>query len=343
MIGKRNILFVAVIVLILLIILGIISGSESISLDAIYRSFFNDEVRKSRELKQVAFIIQEIRIPRVITDIVAGMGLAVAGLVMQSYFRNALAGPYILGISSGAGLGVALYIMAGIGIGIELTSIMSGMVFSAIAGSLLLLFLILIASRKIGNGSMLLILGLMMGTIASAIISLLQYFSGSEAIKKHLIWTMGNTGSVDSSELFVLAPVVLIGISLIVSQTKALNALLLGDYQAMALGISTKKVKTILIIATGIVAGAITAYCGPIAFLGLSVPHIAKLTMRTSNHKVLIPATLIMGAIFLLLCDIIAQLPSSDTVLPVNVITSLLGAPIVILIILRQKRNAHVG
>ena len=335
--NKRTYIF-AGISLIALSFLTLILGSESISFADIMDSFSADKISNDRQLEGVVYIIQEIRIPRILTAIFSGIGLSVAGLLMQSYFRNALAGPYILGVSSGAGLGVALFLMAGVSFGMEVGSMFSGIVWFSILGSIGVLSIVLLFARIVGNGTMLLIIGLMIGSITSALVSVLQFFSGSEAIKKYLLWTMGSLTSVDKYELLLFIPFIIIGFIGALLLVNPLNALLLGDEQARSLGIEVKKIKTVTIIITGLLAGTVTAFCGPVAFIGLAAPHIAKIISKTSNHRVLLPLTALIGANILLFSDLVSQLPGFDTMLPINAVTSLIGAPIVIYIIIRDRK-----
>jgi iron complex transport system permease protein len=331
--NKKITIYVAAILLIVLVFAGLFLGSELLSPSQVIEGLFS----KSK----LNFILREIRLPRVLTAVFSGAALGVAGLMMQSYFRNALAGPYILGISSGGGLGVAILLMAGSLFAFDLTNISNAAIIFSTAGSAATLLLIMLLSKRVGNGPMLLITGLMIGSFASAMVSILQYFAPSESIKKYLLWTMGSLTSVDFSELVIFGSVILIFLLVSVYFANPLNAFLLGDVQARNLGVSNTKIKWSVMIITGVLAGIVTAYCGPIAFIGLTAPHLSRLILKSQNHHYLIPFTAIVGAVLLLFCDIVAQLPGLDLQLPINAVTSLIGAPIVVSIILKSKTTQH--
>ncbi|WP_424962018.1 iron chelate uptake ABC transporter family permease subunit [Ekhidna sp.] len=286
-------------------------------------------------------IIHNFRIPKAITSILAGSALAISGLQMQTLFRNPLAGPFILGISSGAGLGVALVIFLGVWLGgfLEMTGVGRSwlLVGASGIGSFTVLSVVLIASFRIRSGISLLIIGLMFGSAVSAIVSILQYFSQAENIQAYVIWTFGSLGSLSWSELYVMLPVILISLLLSFLLSKPLNALLLGENYAESLGLNLKQARMLIIINTSLLAGTVTAFCGPIAFIGLAVPHIARMLFNTGNHLLLTPLVILLGGILLLFFDIIAQLPGMDETLPINAITSLFGAPFVIWLILRKS------
>lgn len=285
-------------------------------------------------------IITKFRLPRVITAILAGSSLALSGLFMQTYFRNPLAGPFVLGISSGSSLGVALLVLSGgmlggvfAGLGTNQWIIM----LAASAGAGLVLLLILIASTRIKDSMTLLIIGLMFGSATGAIVGILQFFSNAEEIQLFILWTMGNLSSLSWPELHVF--LIVFGVCVLLSFTlfKTLNSLLLGENYARSMGIPLKRTRFLIIAVTSLLAGCTTAFCGPIAFIGIAIPHIARMLINTSQHKLLVPATIFSGAIILVLCDIISQLPGSQNILPINAITSLMGAPVIIWVILRRK------
>jgi iron complex transport system permease protein len=286
-----------------------------------------------------SYIILQLRLPRAVMAIIAGAGLAVAGLLMQTLFRNALAGPFVLGISSGAGLGVALAVMGSTALGIASLSAI-GLVIPSIIGSLLVLILIALLSLRIKDTMGLLIVGIMIGSLSSAIVGILSYMSTSDELKRYIFWSLGSLGNVSWDAIGLLALIFCIAIVLLLYVIKPLNTLLLGESYARSLGINILKTRWILIIITSLLAGSITAFAGPIAFVGLAVPHISRLLLPTINHKILIPVSMLVGAILLLSCDMIAQLPFSNLSLPINAVTSLLGAPLVIWLILK-KRNLH--
>jgi iron complex transport system permease protein len=311
-------------------------GSVSIPNSEIFSILFQGESSK----ESWKTIILNYRIPKAITAILVGSGLSISGLLMQTLFRNPLAGPFVLGISSGASLGVALLIL-----GSSLIGRISGLAFSnfgmAIAASLgafLVLSAVLIAANKVRNTMSILIIGLMFGSITSAIISVLSYFSSAEQLQQFIFWGFGSLGNLSWNELKVFGLIFFVGISLLAFIIKPLNSLLLGENYAKSVGINIKFTRNITLIITSILTGVITAFSGPIAFVGLAVPHLTKLIFNTSNHKILIPSVAIVGAILMLVADTIAQLPTSEYTLPINAITSLFGAPIVIWLLVRKRK-----
>lgn len=312
-------------------IVSILIGSEILAFDNLISGILEDN--------KFRFILLEIRVPRVLTALFSGAALATSGLLMQSFFRNPLAGPYILGISAGSGLGVALLLMFGTLVGWELTNIFEGIMLFSVLGSAGVLALVMFLARRIGNGGMLLIVGLMIGSFASAIVGVLQFFAPSEQIKKYLLWTMGDLSSVEMNEMIFFALGIILFVFFALMHSNSLNALLLGEEQAKSLGVNVPRTKIYVILVAGVLAGWVTAYCGPIAFVGLAAPHIAKIWLKTSNHRVLIPANLLLGALLLVACDLIAQVPGSGIILPINAVTSIIGAPLVISIILRNRKN----
>jgi len=284
-------------------------------------------------------IITKFRLPRAVTAMAVGAGLAISGLQMQTLFRNPLAGPFVLGISSGASLGVALLMLAG---GVFSSALIISpfaswfIVIAASLGSGLVLLLVIAVSIRVRDSMALLIIGLMFGSLTGAIVSVLQYFSTGDEIQLYLFWTFGSLGGLNPSELVIMLIIVGVGLALSIFLIKPLNALLLSENYALSMGIDIKKSRLTIIASTSLLAGAITAFCGPIAFIGLAVPHLARLLFDTSDHKILIPAVGLTGIIIMLVCDIISQLPGSDSILPINAVTSLLGAPVVIWIILSK-------
>jgi iron complex transport system permease protein len=280
-------------------------------------------------------ILLNFRLPKAITAVLAGASLSVAGLMMQTLFRNPLADPYILGVSSGASLGVALITMASALLPAMLVHSGWAMILAAVIGAGLVLLLVVGVSFKIQNAVSLLIVGIMFGTIAGSIVSVLQNFSNPDAIKLFVLWTFGSLSAVTWSYMQVLVPVCLVGLAMAFALQKRLNGLLLGENYARGLGVSIIRTRLLIVIATGLLAGGITAFTGPIAFVGVAIPHIARGIFRTSNHRILLPATLLCGATLLLICDIISQIPTYT--LPINTISSLFGAPIIIWIILKKR------
>lgn len=320
---------------ILLFFLDLIVGSVSIPFSDIIDIFSGEESKSSWE-----YIIFDFRLPKALTAILAGAALSISGLLMQTMFRNPLAGPFVLGVSSGASLGVALYIMGG-SILMSLfgaSSISnSGMVVAAVMGALTVLGMVLTVGSRIKNNLTLLIVGIMFGSLTSAIVSILQYFSSEENVHKFVIWTLGSLSAVSMEDIAIVAPIIVVALIVCIALQKALNTLLLGEHYARSLGINIRHIQFVIICITGILAGTITAYTGPIAFVGIAIPHLARNLFRTSNHNILVPTTILIGAIFMLVCDIFSQLPGNSTSLPINSVSAIFGAPVVIWIIV--KRN----
>ncbi len=323
--------------LIVLFFLNISLGSVSIPFKEIFYTLIGDtSIKDSWQT-----IVLDFRVPKAITAILVGSGLSICGLLMQTLFKNPLAGPFVLGISSGASLGVALLILgSSIFEGFFLTSSMSNwsLAIAASLGAFLVLFAVIMAANSLRNTMSILIIGLMFGSLTAAVIAILAYFSEAAQIQQYLFWSFGSLGNLSWSELSVFGSIYLVGILACLIIIKPLNSFLLGENYAKSLGINIKKSRTIILFITSVLTGVITAFSGPIAFIGLAVPHIAKMLFTTSNHKILIPASAIIGGIVLLICDSIAQLPTSEFTLPINAITSLFGAPIVIWLIIRKKK-----
>ncbi|MFY0604063.1 MAG: iron ABC transporter permease [Flavobacteriaceae bacterium] len=329
--------FLLTIVLIVVTFINISFGSVSIPFNDVFSIFFGDEsIKESWKI-----IILDFRVPKAITAILVGAGLSISGLLMQTLFRNPLAGPFVLGISSGASLGVAIVIL---GAGLFGTALggfaMSnwGLAIAASTGAAVVLFAVMLTANRIRNTMSILIIGLMFGSLSAAFISVLSYFSEASKIQQYIFWGFGSLGNLSWNELSVFIIIFCIGITGIFWIIKPLNGLLLGENYAKSIGVKVKKSRNIILIVTSILTGVITAFAGPIAFIGLAIPHITKLVFSTSNHKILIPAVAIIGAIILLICDLIAQLPTSEFTLPINAITSLFGAPIVIWLLVRKKK-----
>ena len=295
-----------------------------------------------------ASILLKIRLPKAITAILAGSALSVSGLLMQTLFRNPLAGPSVLGITSGASLGMAFVMfvlgnVAGI-VAIQSISFFSSWlaIIAASLGAAMVLFIILIISFKLKDNITLLIIGIMIGNITLALVSIWQYFSQPETIKDYLIWTFGSLGAVTSKHLLPLSMIVVIGFLIAMTLVKPLNNLLLGELYAQSVGVNIKRLRIWVILSTSILAGSITAFCGPIGFVGIAVPHLTRSLFNTSNHLILIPATFLLGAILMLLCDILTLLPGYSFVLPINAITVLLGSPIIIWVIIKKRNLKQV-
>ncbi len=291
-------------------------------------------------------IITQFRLPKAITAVLAGSALSVCGLLMQTYFRNPLADPFVLGISSGASLGVAIVVLTAGTFGINLyflgniASNLSITVAAAIGASVILLIITAVA-RKINNNVTLLILGLMLGYIISSIENILKFFSAAENLQGYVIWGMGNLGNVVWNDLYFLMPIIAGALVVSFLMSKKLNLLLLGENYALSLGVNIKTIRLAVIVTGGILGGVITAYCGPIAFIGIAVPHLTRNLFNEFDHKILIPAVALAGSILTLICDVISQLPGSNQTIPISAVTSLVGAPVVIWIIIKQRKMKH--
>ncbi len=272
------------------------------------------------------FIVRDIRLIKAIVALLTGAALSVSGLQMQTLFRNPLAGPYVLGISSGASLGVAMVVLAG------MTSSI-GMAGAAWAGAAAVLIIIAAVGHRIKDIMVILILGMMFSSGVGAVVQILQYLSEEESLKAFIIWTMGSLGDVTGTQLAVLAPAVVAGMALAIATIKPLNLLLFGEEYAITMGLNLRRSRTMLFLSTTLLAGTVTAFCGPIGFIGLAMPHVARMLIRDSDHRVLIPATALAGGAVLLLCDIVSKLFT----LPINAITALLGIPVVVWVVLRNK------
>ena len=285
-------------------------------------------------------IIWIYRVPKSITAILVGSGLGVAGLLMQTLFRNPLAGPYVLGLSSGASLGVALCIMGASLFG-SLEFLLSQKWSYAIAasiGSFLVLFCVLIVSSKVKDHMAILIIGLMFASITSGVVSVLSFFASAEALQQYIFWGFGSLGNLSWSELYWFIGIYTLGILLSFASIKALNGLQLGEAYAKSMGQHIFKSRFLIIGATSLLCGVITAFAGPIAFIGLAIPHITRQLFKTSNHKTLLPAVMLLGSILMLICDSLSQLPGSELVFPINAVTALIGAPVIIGLLLKNRK-----
>jgi len=286
-------------------------------------------------------IILESRLPKAISAILCGAALSVSGLQMQTLFKNPLAGPYLLGISSGAGLGVALFVMGLGSVGLSLSSFSLfssyGLIASSILGSVGVLLILLAIINRLKDVMTVLILGIMIGSVITAIIGILQYFSGSDQLKSFIIWTMGDLNAVTLSNTRILLFAVGVGLIISFIISKKLNAYLLGENYAKSLGVNIKSTRLIVVLTTAILAGSVTAFCGPIGFIGIIVPHMARMLSRSSDHRILTVLSVIIGVNIMLVADVISQLPGSEKSLPINSITSLIGIPFIIWIIVKNK------
>ena len=277
----------------------------------------------------------KIRLLKALAALLAGAALAASGLEMQTLFRNPLAGPYVLGVSSGAALGVALFLLGAPMLGIAGHSLLRslGVVGAAWLGSALVLAVVLAVSRRIKDIMVILILGMMLGSGIGSVVEILQYLSTETALKAFVVWTMGSLGDITAGQLAVLLPVVTAGLALAVAVIKPLNLLLLGESYARTMGLDIRRTRTLLVLSTVLLAGTVTAFCGPIGFIGLAVPHLARMLFRSADHRVLMPASMLTGAALLLGCDLVSKLLA----LPVNTITALTGIPVVVIVVLRNR------
>jgi iron complex transport system permease protein len=342
---KKGRLAALVLLLVLAFLLDITIGSVKIPVGEVFRILFS--FRSENSTWQ--FIVEKIRWPKACTAVLAGCGLSVAGLQMQTLFRNPLADPSILGITAGATLGVAAIMLAGGGtatlyaikeLGVSGSWLITG---AACAGAGGIMLLVLVLSGRLNSNVMMLIIGIMISSITLAITSVWQYLSDPDLVKEFLLWTFGSLGGVSGSQLYILSVVIAVGLIVAFLSSKMLDALLLGENYARSMGLTAKRARVIIICSTSLLAGGITAFCGPIGFIGIAVPHIARSLFNTSSHRILIPASCLAGSVLMLLCDAAAQLPGFQTVLPINIITALVGAPLVIWIILHKNNIRTFG
>lgn len=328
-------------VLCMLLILGFLANLTLGSVEIPLQDVINALLGKSTSNETWQYIIQDFRLPKAITAVLVGSGLGISGLLMQTLFRNPLAGPFVLGISSGASLGVALVILGAGFFGATITSLLISkwsIVIAASLGSFLVLLAVLVVSTRVRDTMAILIIGLMFGSITAAVVSVLSYFASADQLQQYIFWGFGSLGNLSWKEVLIFFIIYCFGILLSIASVKALNTLLLGENYAKSLGLSIKQSRLLIIISTSLLAGTTTAFAGPIAFIGLAIPHITRQIFNTSNHKILLPAVFIIGAIVMLICDSIAQLPTSDYTLPINAITSLIGAPVVIWLLVRKRK-----
>jgi iron complex transport system permease protein len=313
-------------------LLNIGLGSVNIPLAEIYSILLNENFDQTNQI-----ILFNYRIPKAITTILVGISLPLCGMMMQTLFRNPLAGPYILGITSGASLGVAILFMCGSLLPSFLIHEFSQVIFS-ILGSLFVLLLVLQVSFKVKEVTTILLVGIMFGSFSSAIVTLITSFSNAENLQKFTFWSMGNLGNLSTQSLQILTFIVFMGAILCFITLKSLNGLILGENYAKSMGISIQKSRFFIILATSILAGSVTAFVGPIAFIGLAVPHIAKIIFKTSNHFILFWANIGIGIILMLLCDILTFILFKNIILPINAITSILGAPLLVYLLLKKNK-----
>jgi iron complex transport system permease protein len=337
---RNGIIFTILLILVaVFFIMDIFWGSVSIDASEVIRSLF---VKTGSNFQT---IILEFRLPKALTALTVGIALSLSGLQMQTVFRNPMAGPYVLGISSGASLGVA-FVILGFSSNISPDSLKGLgnwiLVAASWIGAGAVMILIMFISSRVRDIMTILILGIMLSSGISAIVTIMQYFSNETMLKSYVIWTMGSLGNLSSGQLKVLLISVSLGVLLSLFSTKMLNALLLGENYAGTIGLNVRLARFVIFSCTSILAGSVTAFCGPIGFIGIAVPHISRILFKTSDHKILIPATILTGSVVMLGSDIISQLPGSDSVLPVNAITSLVGIPVVIWVILRNRKYSGI-
>jgi len=331
-----NVLIWPLLLLMLSLALNLSLGSVHIPMGYIFGAVFSSTVVD----ETWQYILFDYRLPKAITAILVGGGLSVSGLLMQTLFRNPLAGPFVLGVSSGASLGVALLVLGSGLFGGYTTTLFTGpwaLVIASASGSFLVLLAVISASSKIKDAMALLIIGLMFGSLTGAVVSVLSYFSNAEALQKYVFWSFGGLGHLTWIAVLILTLCVILGLMVALVSLKSMNALLLGPKYAQSLGISIKRSALLMVLSTSILAGSITAFAGPIAFVGLAVPHLVRQINGTPDHKIILPSSFLWGSIVMLLCDTVAQIPFSSLTLPINAITSILGAPVVIWILLRRK------
>ena len=317
--------------------LNISLGSVYIPFEEVLAVLFSSETAN----ESWYYIITQYRIPKALTAVLAGSGLAVSGMLMQTMFRNLLAGPYVLGLSSGASLGVALVLMGATLFGGLAGNVLFsewGLVIASSLGSLLVLLAVMLASVRLKDTMAILIIGLMFASLTSAVVSVLSYFSPAAQLQQYVFWSFGSVGDLSWNELGVLGLFWFIGILISLFSIKNLNSLLLGEQYARSLGMNIGRNRILLIISTSLLAGSITAFAGPIAFVGLAVPHLIRQVIPVNDHRILLPAVILGGAILMLLCDMVAQLPGSEHTLPINAITSLVGAPVIIWLLVRKRK-----
>ena len=335
---NKGVIYCVVLGLVSLVLfaLNVALGSVSIPLGDVVRILLGDDsVKPSWQ-----FIILESRLPQAITATLCGAALAVSGLMLQTAFRNPLAGPSVFGINSGAGLGVALVMLflgGGLSVGSLQLSGFAAILLAAFIGAMAVMAVIFFFSTLVRNSVMLLIIGIMIGYISNSAISLLNFFATDEGVKSYMVWGMGSFGGVSMSNMPVFVTVTLAGLVGAMLLIKPLNALMLGDSYAENLGVNIIRTRNWLLIVTGVLTAVTTAFCGPVAFIGLAVPHIARLLLTTDNHRQLLPATLLCGAVVALLCNLICFLPGEGGVIPLNAVTPLIGAPVIIYVIARKR------
>lgn len=322
---------------VLLLVLNLTTGSVRIPMEDVVAVLTGDDAGVKDSWR---YIVKEVRLPEAVTALLAGAALAVSGLLLQTAFRNPLAGPDVFGINSGAGLAVAL-VMLGMGGTVSAGGYtLAGFVavlLSSFVGAMAVTGIIFLFSTMVRNNVMLLIIGIMIGYLASSAVSLLNFFATEEGVKSYMMWGMGSFGNVSTDNLPVFTVVSIVGLLAAVALVKPLNALLLGEQYAENLGVNTRRMRHVLLVVTGILTANVTAFCGPVAFIGLATPHVARLLLTTDNHRRVLPVTMLLGAVIALLCNLVCYAPGENGIIPLNAVTPLLGAPVIIYVLLKRK------
>lgn len=335
---KRNVSIILLLVagIIMLFAINLIVGSVRIPLanvcDILFDKFDGKESWK--------YIVMENRLPQALTAMLCGASLAVCGLMLQTAFRNPLAGPDVFGISSGAGLGVAIVmLLLGGSVSITLFTVSGflAILTSAFIGAIVVTMIILFLSTMVRNSVLLLIVGLMVGYVSSSAVALLNFFASEEGVKSYMVWGMGNFGGVSMDHMLLFALLCLVGIIASIFLIKPLNIMLLGTQYAESLGINIRQIRNLLLVTVGLLTAVTTAFCGPISFIGLAIPHISRLLFRTDNHQILLPGTVLTGAVIALFCNLICYLPGELGIIPLNAVTPLIGAPVIIYVIIKRR------
>ncbi len=334
---KTTICWLLAVLVVVLLALNLLVGSIRIPASDVFNILLGNAPSAKPSWR---YIVLESRLPQAITALLCGGSLAVSGLMLQTAFRNALADPGIFGISSGAGLGVALVMLllgGSFGAGSFSMSGYMAIIFAAFIGAMTVMLIIFFFSTLVKSDVMLLIIGIMIGYLSSSAIALLQFFATDEGVKSYMVWGMGSFGGVSMKHMPVFAAVTLLGMAGSLLLIKPLNALMLGDRYAENLGVSVRRVRNWLLVVTGLLTAITTAFCGPISFIGLAVPHITRLLLRTDNHRVLMPATILCGSVIALLCNVVCFLPGENGVIPLGAVTPLMGAPVIIYVIIKGR------
>lgn len=333
---RTTLLFVLLPVMLVAAVLGdVLLGSVALSPADVWDALAgqgDDTVRS---------IVLKFRIPKAVVAVLSGAALSASGLQMQTLFRNPLAGPYVLGVSSGASLGVSLFLL-----GLPLMGGMAaselvrgiGMAGAAWAGGALVLLVVMAVSARVKDIMVILILGMMFGSATGAVVDILQFLSDEGALKSYVVWTMGSLGGVGAGQLKIMAAVVAVGLAMSVALIKPLDMLLLGESYARTMGMDVTRTRRMIFVSTTLLAATVTAFCGPIGFIGIAMPHVARMMFARAGHRILMPGSMLVGALVMVVCDVVAQMPGYDMVIPINTITALLGIPIIIVVIVRNRK-----